>query len=153
MAGPASHRGGSLHLAAGHVQHTLSFIADELTLTRAQEQATAKEEANLREAEEQVMLASKTVEVETKKLVAAKSAEGDRTAETTRAETVKLVAAIEKETAALELLRQALDAGHTFGEDPDSLYQDPFLESVREDPEFKAFVAEAKRRVGQTNPE
>ncbi len=48
------------------------------------------------------MLASKTVEVETKKLVAGKEAEGDREAETTRAETIKLVAAIEKETAALE---------------------------------------------------
>ncbi len=79
-----------------------SFIADELTLTRTQEQETAKEEANLREAEAQVELASKTVEVETKKLVAAKEAEGDREAETTRAETIKMVAAIEKETAALE---------------------------------------------------
>ncbi len=80
----------------------LSFIADELTLTRGQEQETAKEEGNLREAEEKVMLASKTVEVETMKLVAAKEAEGDREAETTRAETIKLVAAIEKETASLE---------------------------------------------------
>ena len=80
----------------------MSFIADELTLTRGQEQLTAKEEANFREAEEQVTLASKTVEVETKKLVAAKEAEGDRKAETTRAETIRLVAAIEKETAALE---------------------------------------------------
>lgn len=80
----------------------MSFIADELTLTRSQEQETTKEEANLREAEEQVSLASKTVEVDTKKLVAAKEAEGDREAETTRAETIKLVAAIEKETAALE---------------------------------------------------
>jgi len=49
-----------------------------------------------------VMLASKTVEVETQKLVAGKEAEGDREAETTRAETIKLVAAIEKETATLE---------------------------------------------------
>ena len=80
----------------------MSFIADELTLTRSQEQLTAKEEGNLREAEEQVLLASKTVVVETKKLVAAKEAEGDREAETTRAETIKLVAAIEKETATLE---------------------------------------------------
>jgi hypothetical protein len=80
----------------------MSFIADELALTRAQEQQTAVEEGNLREAEEQVTLASKTVEVETQKLVAAKLAEGDREAETTRAETIKLVAEIEKETAALE---------------------------------------------------
>jgi hypothetical protein len=70
--------------------------------TRTQEQETTKEEANLREAEERVSLASKTVEVETKKSVALKEAEGDREAETTRAETIKLVAAIEKETAALE---------------------------------------------------
>ncbi len=80
----------------------MSFIADEMTLTRLQEQETAKEEASLREAEEQVLLASKTVEVETKKMVATKEAEGERLAETTRAETIKLVAAIEKETAALE---------------------------------------------------
>ena len=80
----------------------MSFIADELTFTRAQEQETAREEGSLREAEEQVMLASKTVEVQTKKLVAAKEAEGDREAETTRAETIKLVAAIDKETAVLE---------------------------------------------------
>jgi hypothetical protein len=80
----------------------MSFIADELTLTREQEQETAKEEANLREAEEQVTLASKTIEVDTKKQVAAREAEGDREAETIRAETIRLVAAIEKETAALE---------------------------------------------------
>lgn len=79
-----------------------AFIADELKLTREQEQQTATEEGELREAEENVLLASKTVEVETLKLVAEKKAEGNRTAEGTRAETVKLVAAIEKETAALE---------------------------------------------------
>ncbi|TWT74633.1 SPFH domain / Band 7 family protein [Posidoniimonas polymericola] len=80
----------------------MSFIADELTLTREQEQLTAKEEAKLREAEEQVTLASRTVEVGTKKMVAGRHAEGDREAETIRAETIRKVAAIEKETAALE---------------------------------------------------
>ena len=80
----------------------MSFIADELTLTREQEQLTAKEEAKLRESEEQVTLASKTVEVDTKKQVAGRKAEGDREAETIRAETIRKVAAIEKETAALE---------------------------------------------------
>jgi len=80
----------------------MSFIADELTLTREQEQKTANEEGSLREAEEQVNLATKTVEVETKKLVAGREAEGNREAETVRAETLKMVAAIEKETAALE---------------------------------------------------
>lgn len=80
----------------------MSFIADELTLTREQEQETAKEEANLRESEEQVSLASKTVDAETKKLVAGRVAAGNREAETIRAETLRLVAAIEKETATLE---------------------------------------------------
>lgn len=80
----------------------MSFIADELTLTRTQEQETAREEANLRESEEQVLLASKTVEVETTKLVAERLAEGDKEAETIRAETTKLIAAIRKETAVLE---------------------------------------------------
>lgn len=80
----------------------MSFIADELTLTREQEQLTAKEEAKLREAEEQVMLASRTVEVDTKKQVAGRMAEGDREAETIRAETTRKVAAIVKETAQLE---------------------------------------------------
>lgn len=80
----------------------MSFIADELTLTREQEQATAREEANLRESEEQVTLASRTVEVDTDKQVAARHALGDRRAETIRAETARKVAAIEKETAALE---------------------------------------------------
>ena len=80
----------------------MSFVADELTLTREQEQATAREEGRLREAESQVELASKTVEVGTRKQVASKEAEGDRRAETIRAETIRLVAAIEKETAALE---------------------------------------------------
>ena len=80
----------------------MSFIADELTLTRQQEQETAKEEADYREAEEQVTLASKTVEVETKKQVAGREAEGEREAETIRAETIRLVAEIDKETAALQ---------------------------------------------------
>ncbi|QDU54023.1 SPFH domain-containing protein [Aeoliella mucimassa] len=80
----------------------MSFIADELTLTREQEQLTAKEEAKLRESEEQVSLASRTVEVDTKKQVAGRNAEGDREAETIRAETIRKIAAIEKETAALE---------------------------------------------------
>ena len=80
----------------------MSFIADELTLTREQEQETAREEAKLREAEEMVTLASKTVEVDTKKMVAGREAKGDREAETIRAETIRKIAAIEKETAVLE---------------------------------------------------
>lgn len=80
----------------------MSFIADELALTRQQEQLTAKEEAKYRESEEQVKLASRTVEVDTKKQVAGRLAEGDREAETLRAETIRKAAAIEKETAALQ---------------------------------------------------
>ena len=80
----------------------MSFIADELTLTREQEQQMAREEAKLRESEEQVSLASKTVQVDTKKQVAGRVAEGDRLAETIRAETGRKVAAIAKETAALQ---------------------------------------------------
>jgi regulator of protease activity HflC (stomatin/prohibitin superfamily) len=79
-----------------------AFIADELKLTREQEQKTAKEEGNLREAEQRVILEGERVKVETKKDVAAKVAEGDKTAAETEAETRKLVAAIEKETAELE---------------------------------------------------
>ena len=79
-----------------------AFIADELKLTRQQEQLTANEEGKLREAEENVLLATKTVEVDTLKQVAGKKAEGNRMAEGTRAETGKLVAAIRKDTALLE---------------------------------------------------
>jgi regulator of protease activity HflC (stomatin/prohibitin superfamily) len=75
------------------------YVADELKLTRDQEQLTAKTEANLREAEKMVELESERIVVETEKLVAEKKAEGDRTAAETGAETLKLVAAIAKQTA------------------------------------------------------
>lgn len=79
-----------------------SFIADELKLTREQEQLTAETEALLREAEEKVKLATQEVRVETEKLVAEKLAEGKKVAEETKAETLKLVAAIDRQTAELE---------------------------------------------------
>jgi regulator of protease activity HflC (stomatin/prohibitin superfamily) len=75
------------------------YVADELKLTRDQEQLTAKTEANLREAERKVELESERIVVETEKLVAEKKAEGDRTAAETAAETLKLVAAIARQTA------------------------------------------------------
>jgi regulator of protease activity HflC (stomatin/prohibitin superfamily) len=78
------------------------YVADELKLTRDQEQLTAKTEANLREAEKKVELESERIAVETEKLVAEKKAEGDRTAAETGAETLKLVAAIAKQTAELD---------------------------------------------------
>jgi len=78
------------------------YIADELKLTRDQEQLTAKTEANLREAERTVELESQRVIVETEKIVAKTKAEGEKKAEETHAKTVQLVAAIDKKTATLE---------------------------------------------------
>ena len=78
------------------------YVANELKLTREQEQKTAMTEGTLREAEEKVKLQSETIRVETDKLVAVKLAEGEKTANETKATTVKLVAAIAKETAEIE---------------------------------------------------
>ncbi|HEY2253647.1 MAG TPA: SPFH domain-containing protein, partial [Planctomycetaceae bacterium] len=78
------------------------YVADELKLTRDQEQLTAKTEANLREAEKKVELETERIKVETEKLVAEKKAEGEKTAAETAAETLKLVAAIARETAELD---------------------------------------------------
>lgn len=94
----------------------MAFISDELKLTREQDQLTAKEEANLREAEKQVGLESVKVDAETTKLIAEKIAEGDKLVGETNAETRKLVAAIERQTAELEaqaklLLGQAESEG------------------------------------------
>src|SRR5262249_26626357 len=80
----------------------MAFIADELKLTREQEQMTAKAEAEFREAERKVDLQSETVKAETEKLVAERKAEGTKTAAETEAETRKLTATIEKDTAELE---------------------------------------------------
>lgn len=85
-----------------------AFIADELKLTREQEQQTARMEGDLREAERKVTLQSETVKAETEKLVAEKLALGDRTAAETEAETRKLTAAVEKETADLETQAKVL---------------------------------------------
>jgi regulator of protease activity HflC (stomatin/prohibitin superfamily) len=78
------------------------FIADELKLTRDQEQLTARTESELREAEKKVELEQERIGAETKKLVAEAIAEGEKEAEETRAETLKKVAAVAKETAELE---------------------------------------------------
>lgn len=79
-----------------------SFVAEELKLTRQQEQETTRAEADLREAEKMVDLESARVVAETGKLVAEKQAEGKKTAAETDAETRKLVAAIARQTADLE---------------------------------------------------
>ena len=78
------------------------FIADELRLTRDQEQLTAREEANLRESEKMVDLEAERIRSETSKLVQTKLAEGRKTVGETHAETTKLVAAVDKQTAELE---------------------------------------------------
>ena len=80
----------------------MGYIADELKLTRDQEILTARTEANLREAERIVELEAERVTVDTQKMVAKVTAEGQKTAEETRAKTTQLVAAIDKETADLE---------------------------------------------------
>lgn len=80
----------------------MSFIADEMKLTRIQEQMTAREEAALEEAKSKVNLATETTIAETKKLVAEKIAEGDKKVAEIVAQTRQLSAAIEKETAQLK---------------------------------------------------
>lgn len=80
----------------------LSFVADEVKLTRDQEQITARTEAKLREAERKVELEAERVRVGTEKDVAKAMAEGNKVAQETNAETTKLVAAIDRQTADLE---------------------------------------------------
>ncbi|MFM8726752.1 MAG: hypothetical protein ACKON9_16695 [Planctomycetaceae bacterium] len=78
------------------------FVADELKLTRDQEQLTARTEAELREAERKVELETDRIGAETTKLVAEAVADGQKLAEETRAETLKQVAVVERQTAELE---------------------------------------------------
>ena len=78
------------------------YIADELTLTREQEKLTAKTEANLREAEQKVILEGARIKVETEKMVANAMAEGHKLAKETEAETKQLVAEIDKKISLLD---------------------------------------------------
>ncbi len=78
------------------------YIADELKITREQEQKTAMTEGTLREAEEKVKVQTETIRVETEKMVATKVAEGAKTAAETKAETTKLVAKIARDTAEID---------------------------------------------------
>jgi len=80
----------------------MAFIADELTLTRVQEQETAKAEATLKEATKQVDLETQRVEIDTDRQFEARLAEGDREAAGIDAETIKLCASIERDTAILK---------------------------------------------------
>lgn len=84
------------------------YIADELKLTRDQEQLTTKTEALLREAERKVELEASRTQAETEKLVAQKKAEGNKTAAETKAQTLKMVAEIDRQTAELEAQAQIL---------------------------------------------
>jgi hypothetical protein len=79
-----------------------AFIADELKITREQEQTTAKMEGELREAEKKVELESARVKADTEKLKNEKLAEGRKIVGETDAETRKLIAAIDKDTAGLK---------------------------------------------------
>ena len=73
-----------------------------MKITREQEQITAITEGTLREAEEKVKVQTETIRVETEKMVAAKVAEGNKTAAETKAETIKLVAKIARDTAEID---------------------------------------------------
>lgn len=78
------------------------YVADELTLTRAQETTTAKMEARLREAEQMVRLEEARIVEITKKLVAETKATGFQVSETIAAETERKVAAIDKRCAEID---------------------------------------------------
>jgi hypothetical protein len=78
------------------------YVADELALTRAQETVTAKMEARLREAEQQVVLEAAKITENTKKMVAETKATGQKDAETIAAETERRVAAIDKKCADID---------------------------------------------------
>ena len=97
-------------------------LANELKATREQEQLTAKTEASLRESERMVELESERIIVETERKVALVKAEGAKKAAETKAETIKLVATIDRQTAEIEaqatvLRGQALaDADRIFNE-------------------------------------
>lgn len=78
------------------------YIADELKLTREQQQLTAVEEANFREAEKKVELEAEKIVQDTDRLVQVLIAEGNKTKGETEAETLKFVAAIDRQVAELE---------------------------------------------------
>ncbi len=81
-----------------------SNVADELKLTREQEQLTAKAEALFRQAERNVELESEKVKVDTERQFGSRLAQGDLESKTIDAETARLVAGIDKETAELKAL-------------------------------------------------
>lgn len=93
-----------------------AFVADELTLTREQEQQTARAEALFREAEKNVELEKERVVVDTDRQCQGTKAEGDRKAKQVDAQTARQVAEIARETAelkaqAVQLLGEAENDG------------------------------------------
>lgn len=79
-----------------------AFIADELKLTREQEQKTVKVEADLRESERKVEFETVKVKSETTKLFSERIANGDKEVAEIEADTRKFIAAIQKHTSQLE---------------------------------------------------
>ncbi len=79
-----------------------AFVANELKLTRDQEQQTAKEEAFLREAEQKVELERERVRAETEKMIAEAIAEGYKIVGTTIAQTTQRVAEVDRKIAHLQ---------------------------------------------------
>lgn len=77
-------------------------IADELTLTRNQEELTARAEADLTEAKAKVVLEERRTRAETGKLVAEQAAEGEKRAREIEAETERLRAEIDAQTAKID---------------------------------------------------
>ena len=80
----------------------MAFVADELKLTREQEQLTARMEALLGEAEQSVELEKERVLVDTDRMFQSAVAEGDRQAKQMDAQTARQVAQIERQTAELK---------------------------------------------------
>jgi hypothetical protein len=78
------------------------YVAKELSETRTQETTTAKAEADLREAEQTVLLNAAKITENTKKLIAETKAEGQKKSETIAAETEKMVAAIDRQCAEID---------------------------------------------------
>ena len=100
-------------------------IADELTLTREQEQQTAKEEALYRQAEKNVELATDKVKLDTDRQYQSRLAGGDREAKTIDAQTQRMIAEIRRETAelnaqAVKVLGEATNKGKQLVEEAKS---------------------------------
>ncbi len=79
-----------------------SFIADELTLTRQEEEKAAATKAQLRRAIAEVTTGVKTVIADTERLIQTKMAEAQKQSQEINAETIQKVAGIDKEIAKLE---------------------------------------------------